>query len=239
MSRNIITIKSIDIIDFLRTNYGFTQNNEINTSVPSSNIKKSSQIRVKREKPILFLDQHKFQSRLWPTMATYTTQGPLPLTINKPCWQCRIKINGQPKGCPLRYVSPTKDTFEIELFRNFLEKNNLPTTDETFDYFESEGMFCDLGCIKSYILEQLTLTKHPKYRKALTLLTLLQQKLYGTSEPIPLANSWKMVQEWSGQLTASEYRAARGKRVFHETINVKRPIMYSSSTYFQENCAKN
>ncbi len=238
---NIITIKCVDLDDFLQTYYGINKTDEVSTAVSPSSIKKHIQPRSKKGKPIIFFDQGKYLVKLWATMDQYTKSGPLPLSTTKPCWYCRVKINGQPLGCPLKYVSQEKDVLELEMFKIFLKENNFEFTDQEIsilEYFESEGMFCDLSCIKTYILEQISLTKHPKYSKALTLLSLLQQKLFGTNDDIKLANSWKMLQDWGGHFSASEFRSMKGKRTLQPTINLKRPLMYSSSTFYQEYCSK-
>lgn len=237
-----IIIKSFDLLEFLKQNYGIGDNVN-DTDIPSTRVDLyiDRTKRSKKEKPLLFFDQNKYQLKFWSTMTAYTNAVLLPHDTTKPCWQCRLKINKMPLGCPLKYFNAIKDPVMIGIFKTFLISKNydIPEDENDLEYFESEGMFCRLSCIKSYILEQLTLTKLPKYRKALTLLKLLQTIL-STDPPTPIitAISWKLNQEWGGPFTPTEYRALCGKKEFQQTINIKRPCMLSSGTYFQELCIK-
>jgi len=235
-----IIVRNIDLGDFLQIHYGINRSNDdtFTTMVPTSPSKKKVlQKRPARLKPVVFFDQNKYQVWLWPTMSSSFSSGgvAIPLTTGKPCWQCRLKINGMAMPCPLKYITAETHPFETELFKKFLIEQNYDISEETdFEHIEGEGLFCSEECVKSYIFEQLSITHLPIYRKSLTLLSLLQQKLRGTNQPIKLAISWKMLQDWGGHLSPAEYKSMRGKREFLPTTKIKRPFMYASATYFQE-----
>lgn len=187
----------------------------------------------KSKRSIMFLDPHKSTVKLWGNMIDLAQGTALPRYTTKPCWWCRSTFKSHPIGCPIRY-NPEKPngTDRNRILQRFKEAN-LPL-DEGTDFFETEGIFCTFPCVKTYILNELSRTKSPKYKRALTLLTLLYLKLMGKITIIPTAGTWKVLYEWGGHLTPQEYRASTGLLEYIETVNVRRPYMYSTSAYVQE-----
>jgi hypothetical protein len=187
----------------------------------------------KSKKAIYFLDSHKKQVKHWVNMIDYTTNGALPQYTTKPCWWCRHTFQTRPIGCPLRYHEHKTSGVDKERFEEKLKSANLPT--DTNDFFETEGIFCSFPCTKAYILSM----KHiAKYKESSTSLTLLYSILFGKVINIPRAPSWKILKDYMGHLTIQEFRATFGQLVYDETVNIRRPYMFSSSRYISEKKVK-
>jgi len=187
----------------------------------------------KSKRSIMFLDPHKCYIKYWGVMIDMTINGPLPRYTSKPCWYCRNRFASHPIGCPIKYHTSKEEGPSKERIEEVFSRLNLTIEDGT-DFFETEGLFCTFPCVKSYILDELSRTKSPKYKKSLTHLTLLYKKIFGMITTIPAAPSWKLTEDWGGHLSPQEYRASTGMLEYVETINVKRPYMFCSSTLVRE-----
>jgi len=187
----------------------------------------------KNKRSMIFMNHYKNQSRMYAVMIDVTQNGALPRMTHKPCWWCRSSFTSIPVGCPLKYNKNTPGTLDSKRFEEYLKSINI-VSDGTNDFFETEGLFCTLSCAKSYALEQLQKTSSPKYKDSLTLLNLIQYKVSNVHTEIPSAPSWKMIDEWGGHLTPREFRESFGLVEYTETVNLRRPLMYSTSQYFQE-----
>jgi len=191
----------------------------------------------KSRRAVMFLDPNKAIVKMWGNMIDVTQNGALPRYTTKPCWWCRGTFNSHPIGCPIRYNPNKPPGRDRDRVLERLKEANLPLDSGT-DFFETEGLFCTFPCVKSYILDESSRTKSPKYKRAMTLLTLLYQKLLGEICVIPTAGSWKVLTDWGGHLTPQEFRATTGLLEYTETVNTRRPLMYSSSVYVQEKRVK-
>ncbi len=181
----------------------------------------------------MFLDPHKSLVKLWGNMIDISQGESLPRYTTKPCWWCRSTFNSHPIGCPIKYNPEKSSGIDKDRMLERLQKLNLPATAGT-DFFETEGLFCTFPCVKAYILDQISRTKSPKYKKSLTILTLLYMKLMGNVVIIPTAPTWKVITDWGGHLSPQEFRASTGLLEYSETVNIRRPYMYSTSAYIQE-----
>ena len=191
----------------------------------------------KSKRSVSFLDPHKGQVKLWGVMIDLTSMGPLPRYTSKPCWWCRNKFSHHPIGCPVRYnTQKEKGIYKDRVEERFTELN-LPLEDGN-DFFETEGLFCTFPCVKAYIIDQISRTGSPKYKKSLTLLTLLYLKLTGEVSSIPVAGTWKLTMDWGGHMTPQEYRASSGMLEYKETVNTRRPYMFCSSNWIREKRVK-
>jgi hypothetical protein len=196
----------------------------IDRDIPISEI-----LHEKSKRSLYFLDSRKIPNKMWGTMIDVTSNGCLPLSVQKPCWWCRHNFQTRPIGCPIRY-NPHKST-GIEKER-FEEKTKAAGLDcETNDFFETEGYFCSFPCCKAYILDQ---QGNSKYKDSATLLTLLYLKIYGSSPTFPCAPTWKILKDYGGHLNISEFRSSFGRLEYEPTVNTRRPYMYSSSQYISE-----
>ena len=186
----------------------------------------------KSKRSVFFLDPNKHRVKYWVNMLDITQNGALPRYTSKPCWNCRSTFKSRPLGCPIEYHSNKTEGLDKERFEEKLKAANLPT--DTNDFFETEGIFCMFPCMKRYALDQLAMTKSAKYKKALTLITTLHLKIFGNLVTIPTADTWKVLKDWGGHLSPEQYRASVGRLHYEETVNLRRPYMYSSSLYVKE-----
>lgn len=183
----------------------------------------------KSKKAYYFLDTRKNQIKYWGVMLDVTANGPLPETTTKPCWWCRHSFKTSPIGCPLVYHPHKKDGIDASRMKEKLDAAGIEHT--TNDFFETEGYFCSFPCCKAYILSQ---RNNLKYKESSGLLSLLFSTLYKKKSIIPTAPTWKMLSDYGGPLTIQEYRATFGKIEYEETVNSRRPYMFSSSQYISE-----
>lgn len=187
---------------------------------------------------LFFFDSKKRKVKLWPVMIDVTQNGGLPLYTNKPCRNCHHGFSTHPIGCPIRYNANVTDSNDEKCKRviKFLEDHNLPSN--TNDFFETEGMFCSWPCVKAYIFSCLSRNPHShRYKNALSYMTLMFKKINGTKgvpDVIPSAGPINTIDVYGGHLTIDEYRASFGVLKYDETINIRRPYMFSCSQYIEE-----
>lgn len=151
----------------------------------------------------------------------------IPLSTDKFCWYCRHPFSTNPLGCPIRYYSSYQNKDLASTFSKEMTKHNFKH--DSTDFFETEGCFCSLSCIKAYIFEQ---KNDPLYKESLTLLFLLQKKLFGTNYSIISSPSWKMLSSYGGTMNIEEFR--KETKTYAETINFKRPYLFCMFRKFEE-----
>nr|QBK86474.1 MAG: A1L transcription factor/late transcription factor VLTF-2 [Marseillevirus LCMAC102] len=238
-NRNIIILQNINAEEVLLDHYGIGNADDIEETIldfGDDDIKITDLIHesYKNSKKVMyFTDSQKNRVKYWINMIDIAQTGALPLYTTKPCWECRSTFKSHPLGCPIRYCSQQEESLNQKRVKEKFKDANFPL-DQGTDFFETEGIFCTFPCIKTYIIDQLSKTKSSKYRKALTLLTLLYFKMFDQVVTIPTAGSWKLLTEWGGHLTPQELRATTGLLEYNETINIRRPYMFSSLAYIQE-----
>ncbi len=231
----VFVLEGIDFIEIIDENYGVKKEAEnINESVIDFDDQtieydhKTTDLKLE-QKTCTFYDINKNKIHMWLTMSDFVDQKHLPLTTDKPCWWCRHSFNSCPMGIPIRYYPDVQKGQHTEPIQTFLKKRNLPTT--TSDYFETEGIFCSFPCCKAYILDN---RFNSRYKKSLTLLSLLYYKLYDKYIDIPRAPSWKLLEEWGGSMNIEKFKNSFGKFVYQVTPNIKRPFLFTTGTYIEE-----
>lgn len=101
-----------------------------------------------------------------------------------------------------------KDKHKIFLDRNIItkkEKNqNIDYIDN--DYYEGEGIFCSFNCMISYLKE--VQSHNIKYKNCSMLILKMYKDIFGyyPKEIIMEAPSWKMLNEYGGDLSLLEFR---------------------------------
>lgn len=238
----VFKLTNINLETVISESVGGDVSTEIETSIDIGVQKKYTVNELLHEKnkykntSKIFLDpRYKTKCKFWACMIDKTQAGPLPLTTSNPCWWCRSTFTTIPMGCPVAYNKECKDELYRERILEKFAQTNISLDDGT-DFFETEGIFCSFPCTKSYIMEQISKTRSGKYTNALTLLSLLHNKLTGSEvlTDITSAPSWKLLSEWGGHLTPDEFRSSVNQLSYTETSNTKRPLMYSCSQYIQE-----
>ena len=239
-NKKIFTLKNIIGINIISSIYfNVPEETEFlpQTSVPIDNEMSISDLKhEKSKKAIYFLDAHKNQIKYWINMFDFTLYngGALPLSTNDPCWWDRHSFTSRPLGCPIKYHDHKKYGRDKEKIEEKFKKAGIDIN--TNDFLETEGIFCSFPCIMAYILSQSNILR---YKESTTLLTFLYYILFGVIIEIPEAPSWKIIKKYGGHLEIEEFRATFGKLIYDETVNVKRPYMYSNSRYISEKVNKN
>lgn len=234
-TKQLIILRGLDIEGLLYKHYGDQAYNAVTLIEDVQQRVPQKQNARKNKRCMIFTNQQKNQSRMYAVMIDITQHHSLPRITSRPCWWCRTGFTSIPIGCPIKYNKNNPGTLDAERFAQHIKQMNL-VTDGTCDFFETEGLFCSYSCAKSYALEELSKGKM-RFKKSLTLLSLLRSKSEGpeaVSEPISSAPSWKMINEWGGPLSIKEFRDSPGRVEYVETVNVRRPMMYSTSQYLQE-----
>ncbi len=149
------------------------------------------------------------------------TDSPLPKQIRIPCWWCRHQFNSSPIGCPIRYINNS--------LKNLTKIDN----EESYDYYETEGIFCSFSCVKAYILDK---KSDIFYKDSLSLLT----KLYNASSNetnIKTAHTWKILKSLNqtGILDIKQFRNNNNYLQYKEDINMKRPFMFPINVVISNN----
>lgn len=185
-----------------------------------------------------FVDVNKTAIKLIPVMLDNDQTG-YPIMTQSSCWSCRSKFHGLVWGCPLEYSKAYSKSDEFEILKGVLHDRNIAIADneEYIDFFNAEGIMCSKECVKTYILERLSITNgDSKYSKALTLLTLLVKRMTGEDvvNIVPRQEVWKLAKEWGGNFTADEVKKSLSVVEFIPTINIRRPLLYSNSQYIRE-----
>lgn len=184
-----------------------------------------------------FLDAKKNKIKLWPIMVDSDGSGVLPLSTTKPCRNCHHTFTTQPIGCPIRYIPELdeKDPVRIQII-NFLKKNNYQH--DTNYCFLTEKIFCCEPCIKSYILQCISVEPwSSKYNNALSYLTMMVKKKYdikGVPDRIKCADTIDCLEAYGGHVNINDYRDEKRNVKYENTINIKRPIMFSCTQFIEE-----
>lgn len=174
-----------------------------------------------------FLDSNKNKINMWLTMVDMIDQKCLPVLTDKPCWWCKYTFTNTPIGLPLKYYPDSSDGPVREVVEKFLKEKNYCS--DTIDYFETEGIFCSFSCCKAYILDH---NFTSKYKKSMTLLSLMYLKLFGLQTSITRAPTWKLLERWGGPLSIDDFRSQ--KFMYNVTPNIKRPFMFTTGVYVEE-----
>lgn len=127
------------------------------------------------------------------------------------CFWCRnlCLSDKAPIGCPIKYVPPViyrnyfseinKEKFVVK--ESCLKSDKITTSEDIAvdrnDYYESDGIFCDLPCALAFAREN---KKNPLYIES----ELLIHRIAGKRvEPAP---HWRMLKEYGGNLDIKEFR---------------------------------
>jgi hypothetical protein len=180
-----------------------------------------------------FVNSKKKRVKLWPTMIDAQGNFILPQYTTKPCRNCHQTYTSSPIGCPVNYVENI-DENKKQYLAKLLQESTY-----TFDsYFETEHMFCEKPCIKSYVLS--CLSRDPmscRYNNALTYLSLfykIDAQIEGRIPIIPCAPEIEVLELYGGHLNADEFRASTGLLEYKKGVNSKRPLMISCIPYIEE-----
>lgn len=178
-----------------------------------------------------FLDSKKNRRKMWLHMVDFARDGPLPSCTDIPCMWCREPFITCPLGIPVSFLASDSQSRERKNIMKKCKNMNIPI-DSTFEFFETDGVYCSFPCIKSQILQEYS---NPRYKNSLSLLSLLYMKLFDQHvHTIPSAPSWKLLSRWGGHMTVEEWRSSFDRIVYNQTINIMKPLMFPLSSMHEE-----
>lgn len=189
-------------------------------------------VKKKKQQPnfITFLDQNKHEVKYW--IVGCGDGACVPLRTAVPCWGCHKRINGDVFGCPVDHITPSNNPHLIAMYKQFLDSSNITNYDpDDLEYFVTEGFFGSLRCVKAYILDEILKSKHPKYTRALGLLTLIQKKYLGSDEIIVPQVSWKFFTDPKCDI---DPHTSQTDTMIVSSPNILRPYLFPQSLLFQE-----
>lgn len=155
----------------------------------------------------------------------------LPRHTNIRCKCCHHNFNHEPLGCPIEYVCVDQDP-RMKKLRQFYEGNNIKYDVNDLYFFLCEGVFCGMECLKSYILEKLSInSKSAVYRDSLSNLSILANKLGINANDINSSKNISMLECYGGLCNIDEYR--KNNIVMKKTHSFSRPLLFFSNEVYK------
>jgi hypothetical protein len=185
------------------------------------------------------IDAKKNYTKMYAGMHDISICGPLPHATNIPCWNCRRNFSTPPLGIPINFIKFHHLSKDKEMWAMYLKDNNYvgsccshENQIQNIDgYFETEGVVCSWECMKNYILEN---SKSSLYKDSINLMHLLHGMLTGGKElNCNRGASWRVLKEWGGHIDSKNYNDSVKMSKFFDTVNVRRPLMFSLSRYYE------
>jgi hypothetical protein len=157
--------------------------------------------------------------------------GALPTVTDTLCWYCSNHIKEIPLGCPFFYHIIKRKNM-TQRAQDILKTLNMFDPFEEFkSIFETEGIYCSIGCIRKYA----KLHYRGKYNKILPLIKLMMVELLGMplEDDIPMASEKVHQKNYGGWIDHDDF-SKKNTVVYSDMINCKRPIMHPCSRYILE-----
>ena len=168
---------------------------------------------------ISWVDESKHLRKCKVSMIDFSTEQDV-RKLRYNCFWCRHKFDSEPLGCPIRYVSKvaTKSYYseiskDIYTIKQNIQSNKVISdmSDVTKDsYYETDGIFCSFPCTLAFILDN----KHCRmYDNSKMLLLNIYNNLRedGKISHINSAPHWRLLQEYGGHMSISEFRNSFAK----------------------------
>lgn len=155
----------------------------------------------------------------------------LPKHTNIRCKCCHHNFRHEPLGCPVEYICDNQDP-RMKKITEFYEENNIKYDENDLYFFLCEGIFCSMECLKSYILEKLSInSKSAVYRDSLSNLSILANKLDVDINDINSSKNISMLECYGGVCNIDEYR--KNNIVMKKTHNFSRPLLFFSNEVYK------
>jgi hypothetical protein len=246
-NKYVFTLKNVNT-ENIDNKYGIILVSNIDTvRMPSDNITKISELNTERQVPevVSFLDESKKLHQCVVSMIDFSTNTETVL-LRYNCYWCRHPFNSIPIGCPVKYVSSqaiksyyseiSKDIYTIK--ENITVSRSNSITDPRIiikkkEFYETDGIFCSFNCCKAYI-------KDNKHNRLYDMSDILLIKMYNDvmkckSFIIDPAPHWRLLREYGGNLTVSEFRNSFNKIDYECHGNIKSfPEYRSAGMLFEE-----
>lgn len=186
----------------------------------------------KNDTELLLFDIKKRCMKYFANMGSFSNSlAPLPVITTIPCWNCRRTFTTPPLGIPIRFIKHHSQSLDATLLKKYFEDNNYPSGCATSGYFETEGVVCRWECMKNFILENISNTR---YKDSVGLMYLMHTFIEGKPLECKRAGSWRCLKTWGGHLTDEDYDKATSTTTFVDTVNVRKPLMFSISRYYEQ-----
>jgi hypothetical protein len=219
--RNFV-LKNIDIEE-LNKKYGLVIISNLEKDKKDSfkmTTKINEVIEEEVECSVIFLDENKRDNKCFATMVDILTNGQLPNKTNINCFWCRHSFDWIPIGCPVKYINPiieksyishiTKDKYQMKenimksKLKSVLDHKNFEIVPFPYDHYLTDGIFCSFNCVLSFIKDN---HQDVLYKESYSLLHCLYHDLVGKKvEKIKPSPHWRLLNEYGGPLSISEYR---------------------------------
>lgn len=214
VKKYIFVLKNINI-DKILSQYGLNSNLVSDIPEKSTKIEDLEKSVENVIQNISFLDESKHSHKCAVSLINFN--------YNQFCcfWDKNpIPMDVSPIGCPIKYLPDIarKDyTSEISKER-YIITETIPSNRKTGEYttiekrsiFETDGVFCSFNCIKAY-LESEGVRNNPLYINSPELLLMLYNNITNipySAIQIHSAPHWRMLKEYGGHMTISEFRNA-------------------------------
>lgn len=168
------------------------------------------------------------------------------LLLRHNCYWCRHPFETKPIGCPINYISSqavknyyseiSKDMYTIKEDITVSKRktvNDPRISINIKEYYETDGIFCSFNCCKTFIKNN----KHDRmYDNSLFLLMKMYNEMMGTTiSVIDCAPHWRLLTEYGGHLSISEFRNSFNKTNYEEHGYIKiTPSFRSIGHLFEE-----
>lgn len=246
-SKYVFTLKNVNT-EKVYQKYGISLISNISSGeIPEENITKLSELNTDNHTPetISFLDETKKAHHCTISMIDFSTSTET-LLLKYNCFWCRHPFETQPIGCPIKYISSTAvKSYYSEISKDmYTIKEDIPASRRQTindprininvrEYYETDGIFCSFNCCKSYIENN----KHNKmYNHSLNLLMKMYNEMLGTTNSvIDEAPHWRLLREYGGHMSITDFRASFNKTAYEEHGIIKNtPCFRSIGHLFEE-----
>lgn len=221
--------------------YKFTSQIETtNTDVTRTNITELSSIKNDSQNmSFSFLDEAKKDHLYIVTMFNEIGKQ-LSEKTDLCCFWCRHTFQTRPIGCPLYYlphriikkinsetskdVCILRENISLATFEKIKTSLiHIPVLEQ--DIFIVDGVFCSFPCCMAFIQDNKN--KNPLYRESECLLRQMYQKIFETADrtnPIISAPSWRLLQDYGGHLSITDFRRCFENTHYIETNQIVHEI---------------
>jgi hypothetical protein len=211
-----------------------------------SNTTKLSELPIEKNSTdiISFLDESKKLHKCDITMIDFTSNKKLDSYNSYNCYWCRHAIETLPLGCPINYIANTaikkyyseisKDNYTIKenITKNkIIESDKIQTIEKGI--YMTDGSFCSFNCIIAYVNDN---KKTKIYDNSIMLTTKLYNDINGTTKiSIIPAPHWRLLKEYGGNMSITEFRSSFNKIEFESFGIIKKlPEFNSVATIFEK-----
>jgi hypothetical protein len=239
------TLRGLDINKIHKTYDLNISSNLTNEKLNQSVTKITELVTNNEDKTFMSFLEDKNGSKYHVTMLDYLKADYLPSTTNIRCFWCHSSFDWAPIGCPIKYCSSqleksyfseiTKDKYTIrenittekrESFSNIDPKKKDKYKIIEKEYYETDGIFCSFNCCLSFIGKN---KGNVMYKYSHNLLKKIYFDVFGViPEKISLAPSYRLLKEYGGDLSISEFRKGLNKLEYTEKSILKNNLKFKT-----------